>query len=218
MTSAADYWRMFKARGLNRVVGHFTDVTLFDLIHGTDTDTWLPLAAYDAPDLDLRQAVQYQPSFSSEIDRSLKRVSARLGARLAEFEFFDLGSGKGKVCLLARAYGFRAIHGIEFYRPLVDIAERNVARFKDAPIRFHCTDVTRFAFPPSPLVLFGYNPFQAAIWRSVLDRIADRPYVVIYNNPLHAEIIDGHHVWFSDVTSRLENRRTVIFANFPPGS
>src|SRR6476661_3995083 len=46
-----------------------------------------------------------------------------------EFTFVDIGSGKGRVMMLAALKGFDTILGIEFAPLLCQIAEQNLARF-----------------------------------------------------------------------------------------
>jgi SAM-dependent methyltransferase len=215
MTGLADYWRMFRTRGPGRVWHHFFDVTLFDLRHGTDTDTWLPIRAYaDAPQ-NIRSAVRYQPSFTSEIRAMLDFVAKRLGPDIRHYDFFDLGSGKGKVCFLARDYGFAGNHGIEFYAPLCKIAQDNADRIGGRKPVFHCVDVTEYAFRSDCLVFFAYNPFGRDIWEKLLRNLAGKKFVVIYNNPVHADLSADYFVWLSKTDSKWENKRNLVFASFP---
>lgn len=215
MTSPSDYWRMFKARGVGRLWYHFAEAAWFDMRHGTETSTWLPLRAYSSQPSNFDLAVAYQPSFSSEVRKSLGFVSRTVGRNLKDWHFFDLGSGKGKVCFIARKFAFAAINGIEFYPPLHEIAQANARRFNDPRIQFYCEDVTQFTFPDAGLVFYAYNPFQLEIWKRLLSNLTDRTYVIIYNNPVHAEVFEGSHIWFDDRSSPWENKRTVIFASFP---
>ncbi|HUF55804.1 MAG TPA: hypothetical protein VMM55_04510 [Thermohalobaculum sp.] len=63
MTGIDDFFRMAKARGVGRVLRHLRDVTLYDLCHGTDSDTWPPLSAYTERPENFAETVQYQPSW-----------------------------------------------------------------------------------------------------------------------------------------------------------
>jgi predicted RNA methylase len=109
--------------------------------------------------------------------------------------FVDIGSGKGRVLLIASQYGFRKVVGIEFSRELCNIARRNVEVFSrkvkpSSSIEVIETDATEYHFHPEDRVLFMYNPFDAFILAKVLDRIRSsleenpRPIWLIYNTPI----------------------------------
>ena len=215
MTGVRDFWRMARKRGAGRAWRHFHDVTLYDLRHGTDTDTWLPLDRYEHQPENIVHAVQYQPSWTSEVRRALDALRCEIGD-LSGHDFVDLGSGKGKVCFIAAGYGFRSVHGVEFYRPLHDIAEANRRRL-GLPVHFHHADAAEWDYPAGPLVIYGYNPFSEHLWRRVLDRLGGREYVVVYNNPVHASLFDGRRILFDNRLSKWENLRTVIFSSAASG-
>lgn len=111
-----------------------------------------------------------------------------------DFEFVDLGSGKGRVLLVASEFGFTRIVGIEISRELHEIAQRNVRRYRAAvkaaaaiEVRNH--DATGYRFGRAPVVLFLFNPFDQATLRQVLAELETslsehpRDALVIYVNP-----------------------------------
>ena len=57
-------------------------------------------------------------------------------------------------------------------------------------------DAAAYPLPEGPLVLFLANPFGAETMRRVLDRVVARPgsdeTVVVYFNPVHAEVFAEH--------------------------
>ena len=103
----------------------------------------------------------------------VRQVLARLPVRdLAEYTFVDLGSGKGRVLLVAAEYPFSKIRGVEFVGELHRQAEKNVSRYHYA--RRRCLDVEavhadamEYVFPDSKLILFLYNPFGPEVMRKV---------------------------------------------------
>lgn len=123
-----------------------------------------------------------------------------LDTALSGSTFVDLGSGKGRALVLAARYPFAAIVGVEFAGELHAAAVANVAALPAsdrARIRLVHEDATRFAFPDGPLVVFLYNPFEAAVCRAVAERLrADlrarpRPVRVVYLTPQHREAWTG---------------------------
>jgi predicted RNA methylase len=121
--------------------------------------------------------------------RSEFRVPSSKNWTFAEFTFVDLGSGKGRVLLMAAEYDFRRIIGVELLPELHAIALENVAR--DSRIELILGDARDFAFPHEPLVVFFFNPFPVWILRTVLGnlqkslKVARRPTFVVLHNPVY---------------------------------
>ncbi len=107
---------------------------------------------------------------------------------LAQYTFVDLGSGKGRVLLVAAEYPFGKIRGIEFASELHREAERNISSHRYAGRRclevesVHA-DATEYVFPDSKLILYLYNPFSPETVRKVLmnleKSLAERPRHVV---------------------------------------
>ena len=145
----------------------------FDRRHATDTAGIVRLGALriESPNRDL--GVRYQPS---DPDGFRSLVEA-LPVDLKDYVFVDLGSGKGRVLLLASEYPFRRVVGVEFAQELNEIAERNVALYDGA--RRRCGDVRTVIsdtadYPlPEAVVLYLYNPFAPEVLRRHLQRNRD---------------------------------------------
>jgi hypothetical protein len=114
---------------------------------------------------------------------------------LQDFTFIDLGSGKGRVLLMAAAYGFKRIIGVEFMPEWHRVAEENIRKYTAscftenrpaAAIENLCMDARDFEFPTGPLVVYMFNPFPEPVLAAVLERLrhsllADpRPVFVVY--------------------------------------
>jgi SAM-dependent methyltransferase len=83
-----------------------------------------------------------------------------------EFNFVDVGSGRGRVALLAAEQPFRKVIGVELDPKLHAISLRNLeirqrAGALAAPVELVCDDAVRFAprLPAGDLVCFFYHPF-----------------------------------------------------------
>jgi len=121
------------------------------------------------------------------------------GRQFQEFTFIDLGSGKGRVLLMALEYPFRRIVGVELLPELHVIAQENVNNLLRAgaeisgPQRIELTlgDARKFGFPKEPLVVFLFNPFPVFVLREVMANleksITDLPrdIFVVLHNPEH---------------------------------
>lgn len=141
----------------------------------------------------------YLPTRPSMVRRVLRRLPVQ---NLSEYTFVDLGSGKGRVLLVAAEYPFAKIRGVEFSPELHQQAEQNIARYRHAGRR--CSDVQsiygdamEYEFPDSKLILYLYNPFDAQMVRKVFTKleesVARRPrhVVVVLVNLQSASVADS---------------------------
>src|SRR6185503_13873283 len=92
------------------------------------------------------------------------------------FTFIDLGSGKGRVLLMAAPYGFKKIMGVEFIPEWHRIAEQNIRKFTAqygtaSAIESFCMDAREFQFPAEPLVVYLFNPFPEPVFAAVMDNL-----------------------------------------------
>lgn len=105
-----------------------------------------------------------------------------------------MGSGKGRVLLVASEFPFARIVGVELSRELHRIAEENVKQYRSASQKcaafsLHCMNAVGYSFGPEPLVLFLSNPFGKKSLCRILDRLEDslrarpREVFVVFVNP-----------------------------------
>jgi SAM-dependent methyltransferase len=132
----------------------------------------------------------YQPTEPSLFHEML----SGLKIDFREFTFIDLGSGKGRVLLMAADYPFRRILGIELLPELHRVAIQNLTQYKSNSQRCFavetiCADAREFTFPPEPTVLYLFNPLPEEGLLQVianLDRsLREQPRLlyVLYHNP-----------------------------------
>jgi SAM-dependent methyltransferase len=138
----------------------------------------------------------YQPT-----DPALFReMMSQLNADFHEYTFIDIGSGKGRVLLMAADYPFRRIVGVELFPELDRIAKENVAKYKSESqkcfvIEAVCGDAREFSFPAEPLVVYLFNPLPAAGLTELLGNLEKslrnkpRPVIVLYHNPLLEQVL-----------------------------
>lgn len=117
-----------------------------------------------------------------------------------EFVFIDIGSGKGRVLLMAAEYPFRKIVGVELLSELHRVAEENIAEHKSeteqcSEIECIHSDATEFAFLPEPSIVYLFNPLPRAGLVQMLGKLrqslkdAPRRVILIYHNPLLERVI-----------------------------
>lgn len=143
-----------------------------------------------------QHAVEYSPTSNFHFGRLL----SKLPIDYPKFTFIDLGSGKGRVLLMASEFPFKRVIGVELSEELHTVAQRNIHTFRGnrqcCDVESICCDATQFPFPPDPLVLYLFNPFSQAILTKVVENLLaslianPRPVIVIYFNPLHATVFE----------------------------
>jgi SAM-dependent methyltransferase len=113
------------------------------------------------------------------------------------FTFVDIGSGLGRVLLVAGAYPFRSVLGFEASPSLHEGAMRNIDHFcANKPFRTEVRSVPGNAldaiWPQGRCIFFMFNPFDGELTKVFLDRIAERredcicDYLLLLNFKYHA--------------------------------
>jgi SAM-dependent methyltransferase len=164
----------------------------FDAFHGTDTGGVDELHKFKV----VGANAKYGHSHIATDPKHFAEMMDGLAIDFAPFTFIDLGSGKGRALILAAAYPFRRIIGVEFAAELHRAAEANVAAFSrnrspGSPILLVHADVATYEFPNEPLIIFLFNPFSPVIIRRVADRaiaswrVSPRPMIVLYMFPTY---------------------------------
>jgi hypothetical protein len=139
-----------------------------------------------------------EPALFREMLASLMQSSPTLASAkidFREFTFIDIGSGKGRVLLMAADYPFRRILGIELLPELHRVAQENLSKYKSESqqcfaIEALLGDACEFAVPAEPIVLYLFNPLpESGLARMISNleqslREHPRPVFVLYHNPL----------------------------------
>ena len=169
----------------------------FDRVFGTDTSRIVPVDQFTVSTPNLVYALHYEAITQRFFYRMIKAVPVKYN----DFVFIDLGSGKGRALMLASAYPFKKIIGVEFSPELHTIAKSNVKSIiekKQIPDNFelHCMDAESFDFPKENIVLFLYNPFHGKVMLSIVNKInvfiEKCPFqmTIMYRNPKCADLLD----------------------------
>jgi SAM-dependent methyltransferase len=184
-------------RHYGRKVTHDIEATLFDALHGVDTGgtIWVRDLEIDSPNG--IHGFRYQGTPLSVVRRMIREL--RIEQR--RFTFIDLGSGKGRVILIAAESAFNRVIGVEFSRELAAIARENIRiylskhpqRYREVELVY--MDAAVYEFDDQPTVLFLYNPFGQFLIERVLANIerslelAPRDFWIVYYNPLFGDVL-----------------------------
>lgn len=174
----------------------------WDRLHGVDTAGSLDVAEMSAPQAQKRGAVRYEPT-PPECFAFL--VEAAGVSEPRDYTLVDLGSGKGRVPLLAGLSGFGTAVGIEMAAELHAAALDNLAALRARQplpdIRLTRGDARAFAWPDAPTLCFLNNPFDADVLDEVLDAIeasllqSPRNFRIVYYHCNHHGRIDSRPGW-----------------------
>jgi hypothetical protein len=171
----------------------------FDAVCGVDTER-SRFSEWDA-DIDSpnwAQGVGYDPTPAETVRKSLRL----LPIDFEDYTFIDLGSGKGRVPLVASDFPFHEIIGVEYAPDLHAVAEQNIAAYSNPDqrctrVRSVCHDAAEFPLPKRPLVLFFAHPFGESVIRKFLDWVdrsltrAPRKIYLIYFDPICGAMFAG---------------------------
>ena len=152
---------------------HGSDIVL-DCLYGVDTGPGVS-AEKRGGNGGNHCSYAYDPAPWWTLSRSLRLAQLRA----ENFNFVDIGCGKGRVLLSALAFPFTRVVGVELSPELHKIAEQNIAsaRFitrRCSSVQMICGDAAAFMIPEGPNIIFFYNPFPLDIMESVLDNVLQR--------------------------------------------
>jgi hypothetical protein len=157
----------------------------------------------------------YLPTRPSVVRQTLAHLPIQ---KHHEYTFIDLGSGKGRILLIAAEYPFRKVQGLEIALELHREAKHNISRYhhpsqRCAIIESVNIDALEYAFPEGNLILYLFNPFLPEVLKKVLMNLesswAQRPrhVIVILVNPAFGSVVEERPF----LRLYLENRRFRIY-------
>jgi 16S rRNA G966 N2-methylase RsmD len=141
----------------------------------------------------------------------LLRIFKNLDPRLKQFQFVDIGSGKGRVIFVAEASGFTKLKGIELDEELANQARQNANRYvlhnPNSFLEFITANALEYRYANEPAIYFLFNPFNAEVLRMVLSKIktdSSQETWFIYMNPLYRQVFDELG---ADLISEIKTKR-----------
>jgi predicted RNA methylase len=175
-----------RKRGVFFAFHYVRDVILFDLMNGTDTYG----RKLDSTIVD--ESIYYVPSFTSTVEETIGHVKDVLGAGFDDWQFVDIGSGKGKVILIyASSVGKHANHapiGIEYDAELAKIGNANIRKMRlaNTGARIIADVASNFSnhISGDRLIVFMYNPFFGSLFYDFVARLQKIPHFLIYVDPV----------------------------------
>ncbi len=144
----------------------------------------------------------YQPT-EPALFREMMEAMSGLEIDFQDLTFIDVGSGKGRVLLMAAGYPFRRVLGVELLPALHRVAQANIRAYKSESQRCFAVesvaaDARTFAFPVEPIMLYLFNPLPEAALIEMLSNLErslgenPRTVYVLYHNPLLEHVLASH--------------------------
>lgn len=169
---------------------------IFDLRYGTNTARNLSLNTMEVVGSNKSRATWAESTQQGPFRKLIRQLQLPYDG-----DFVDLGSGKGKVLLLASEFPFENILGVEFAEELNTICRENIRRYGQkrslrCNVQAITADVVDYPFSGREEVIYISNPFDGIILGRVLENIVasihanDRPIWIIYSTAIHRSVLD----------------------------
>lgn len=215
--------RSLSSRGLVRTAKVAGSVVLdftFDIWYGTETMRWVWAEDLGAESQHDANAVGYRATKAGPLRKLLKKLDLP-----RDCAFVDLGSGKGRVLLLAAQLGFHKVVGVEFSPRLCAIARKNVGIFTrqmaiTSQISVVWSDVAVFNIPAEPCIFYLFNPFDEVVMEQFVDNLRGslkqlpRHIWLVYNTPLHASVIENSKLFSKVQEFEIGGAEFKVYRNF----
>lgn len=201
----------------------------FDRRYHVKTSAFILLNTTSFDTKRLKDATQYGPTNAWAVRKILKRLNLS-----RELRFCDLGSGLGRICILAAEYGFAKTTGVELAAEFCEVARHNLATCRPpsgklAPLEILQMDALDYCERSDDDVFFMFRPFSGEFLRQVLDRIAARAQArgktltIIYSERAmvgvnHAETIASHGAFRKQTEAIIWGQAFYIFLTGPAAS
>ena len=188
----------FKGDNQKQTKKPHADSDSFDLIYETDTSGIIAAWRLDNKDSEnWTLGNVYEPTPTLLFDS----IFESLEIDFSNYSFVDLGSGKGRVLLMAAQFPFNSIVGVEYAADLHLAALNNLDNIgKLSPKCKNITalhmDVLDLEIPEEATVIYLNNPFQGLIIHKIIEKIKQalrrkfRDIFIIYVNPQHSGMFD----------------------------
>lgn len=184
-------FRSIREKGLSRTfqsVISFLEDFYFEMKYGVTTSKIVKREDLDISEISKEHSEEYKPTRIRHFRLLIK------GLKLPEDSVFvDMGSGKGRVLLMASLYNFKRITGVEISSRLCEIARNNIAIYEKKlkrPLHIEVVneDVLQYNIKNDENVFYFYKPFDNFVMEKIIERIIkslnDNPRIVwlIINN------------------------------------
>jgi SAM-dependent methyltransferase len=148
----------------------------FDKRYSTDTMTRIENKDLEISDPETQKLAT---TYRTAPDRFIRHLITQLGIDYQEYDFVDIGYGKGRVLLTASNYPFRSISGVEVSPAIYAVAKKNLQIYKCVEqkcftIQIHNQDARKFELSIGNTVFYFFEPFDALVLAAILTKISSK--------------------------------------------
>jgi hypothetical protein len=201
-------YRSIREKGLSRTYQSVISVLedfYFELKYGVTTSEIVRREDLDISEISKEHSEEYKPTRIRHFRLLIK------GLELPEESVFvDMGSGKGRVLLMASMNNFKRVTGVEISSRLCEIAINNTMKFEKKlkrPIHIEVVneDVLQYKIKNDENVFYFYKPFDNFVMETILERIKKS----ICERPRKAWLIINNFIPFSALIENKYKFRTI---------
>jgi tRNA A58 N-methylase Trm61 len=173
--------------------------------YGVTTSKIVKREDLDISEISKEHSEEYKPTRIRHFRLLIK------GLKLPEESVFvDMGSGKGRVLLMASMYNFKRINGVEISSRLCEIARNNVNIYEEKlkrPLNIEVVneDVLKYNIKNDENVFYFYKPFDNFVMDTIIERIKKS----LIENPRKAWLIINNFLPFSALIENKYKLRTI---------
>ena len=189
-------WIKIKKRNFYARFRRFKEAILFDIINGINTSSRVEKKDLHQQDEYFETNNLYVVSQTSQVKLALNKL-IKIDPDVLNFNFYDLGSGKGKVLILAYRIGFKKIFGVEISKELHELCKLNLKKLKINDIVLINKNALDLNILKDNSVFYFYNSFE----KKILDIVLNNIYNTLRNNNKSGYII------CNDLKSLINNHR-----------
>ena len=201
-------YKSIREKGLSRTYQSVISVLedfYFEMKYGVTTSKIVKREDLDISEISKEHSEEYKPTRIRHFRLLIK------GLKLPEDSVFvDMGSGKGRVLLMASMYNFKRITGVEISSRLCEIARNNVNIYEEKlkrPLNIEVVneDVLKYNIKNDENVFYFYKPFDNFVMETIIDRIKKS----LIENPRKAWLIINNFLPFSALIENKYKLRTI---------
>lgn len=151
---------------------NYVDRSAFDLKYGTITTGKILHSDYLKTKDESSTIIWYEPCPVKHFISGVEQCHIYT----PNYHFYDIGSGLGRIPILAGSIGFQRATGIELNSELHQLAKTNLQKLPaklSSRINFANEDALAFEFYPQPSVFFLFTPFTGFIMENFVSRIRE---------------------------------------------
>ena len=122
----------------------------------------------------------------------------KLDSTILDGSFVDIGSGKGKLIIYAKEYGFSHTIGVEFAKELYDITVKNIKALNIKGVEVIHQDAVEYTLPPQTRVIYFLNPFEPTVFNKLLPKFIAQmqqlkePVYLVYRVPTYSKVFENY--------------------------